>query len=212
MKSKRILLATGNRKKGEELADILDDRFIVDTLADAGLADLEIIENAATFAGNARIKVDTVAAALKKKKQLDTYFAILGDDSGLVVDALQGAPGIHSARFAENHQAGQGDSANNLLLLNKLGDRPLAKRQGRFVCHLCLYLIHVAKWHTTEGTVEGKIAVKPSGNRGFGYDPLFMPDDAPGKHMAELSSEHKHRISHRGHAMRQIAVILDVFR
>jgi XTP/dITP diphosphohydrolase len=208
MSQKRILLATGNKKKGQELTEILGADFSVSTLADVGLTDLDIVEDGDTFAENARIKVDAVVATLRQRGDLDDFFGVLGDDSGIEVDALDGAPGINSARFAENHDAGCGDADNNFLLLKMMHDLPENKRQARFVCHLCLFLIHVQKWHTAEGTVEGQIAEKERGNGGFGYDPLFLPGEAPGRHMAELTPANKHTISHRGRAMRKIAAIL----
>ena len=173
-----------------------------------------IVEDASTFEGNAKKKVDAVFAALSAPQRAETY-AILGDDSGLVVDALGcvdigGRPGVRSARFAEDagltHLAATTDGANNALLLAMLHAVPDEQRAARFVSFVCARIDDAAKprYLKARGTVEGRIARDLIGAGGFGYDPLFVCSDEPatGMRMAELTAEQKHAISHRGRAMR----------
>jgi XTP/dITP diphosphohydrolase len=198
----RILLATGNAKKGRELADLAGAHFQIQTLADVGLAHLEIIEDADTFEGNAKIKVVAVRAALAERNDA-TFDAVLADDSGICVDALNGAPGIRSARYASDAREGQGDEANNRLLLKNLKSVPEQERSGRFYCAVAAQT-RGGHWLEASGAVEGHIARDERGAGGFGYDPLFIPQAHPQLRMAELSPEQKHAISHRGKAMRAI--------
>ncbi|MFZ9886592.1 MAG: non-canonical purine NTP pyrophosphatase [Myxococcota bacterium] len=196
-----IVLATQNEKKRRELAELVAGRFVVRTLADDGLGDLEIIEDADTFAGNARRKADAVYKALAQRGRLHDVVAVLADDSGLMVDALDGRPGVRSARFAADHGLEAGDEANNVLLLQQLAGVSVDRRSARFCCAI---YVRISDERSAEafGTVEGHIATDLQGAGGFGYDPLFVPDEHPGRRMAELSSDEKHRISHRGKAMR----------
>ena len=166
----------------------------------------EAAETGRTFAENARGKALYYAKA--------TGRWCLAEDSGLVVDALGGAPGVLSARFA----AGRGragadrdaiDAANNERLLAELADVPDEKRTARFICHLALgdsrrILIETA------GEVEGRILRAPRGENGFGYDPLFFLPEL-GRTTAELSADQKNRISHRGKAVRRFAELLGEF-
>lgn len=197
-----LVLATQNAKKRKELEALTEGTFRVLTLDDVGLSDLDIVEDADTFQGNARIKAEAVLAALGARGALGDVAAVLADDSGLCVDALGGAPGVRSARFAKDHDAGEGDEANNALLLARLGDVADEQRAARFVCAICVKLPD-GRVLEAEGAVEGKIARDERGAGGFGYDPLFCPEEAPGKRMAELSPEEKHAISHRGRATRE---------
>jgi XTP/dITP diphosphohydrolase len=196
-----LVLATGNAKKGKELRELAAGRFDVATLADVGLAGLDIVEDGLTFAANAQIKCDAVWAALPPR---DDVFAVLADDSGLIVDALDGKPGVRSARFAIDHGTGAGDAANNALLLLLLAPVPDERRTARFAA-----AIHArtkdGRVVTSYGTVEGRIARDERGAGGFGYDPLFVPlAVADGRRMSELSADEKHAISHRGKAMRDV--------
>ena len=125
-----IVLATQNKKKARELADLAHGRFTVRSLDDVGLAALVIHETGATFAANARIKVDAVYAALSAAERARTY-AIVGDDSGLMVDAIDGRPAVRSARFAADAGTGTGDSDNNRLLLLMLNAVPEPLRAAR---------------------------------------------------------------------------------
>jgi XTP/dITP diphosphohydrolase len=218
---KTLLLATQNPKKGKELDELARGAFTVRTLKDVGLADLVIVEDAPTFEGNARKKVDAVYAALTPAQRDETY-AILGDDSGLVVDALGradigGRPGVRSARFAEDagltHLGPTADAANNALLLTMMSAVPDEQRAARFVSCVCARIVAAnpagqasvpAPYLEARGAVEGTIARDLIGGGGFGYDPLFICSDEPatGKRMAELTADQKHAISHRGRAMR----------
>lgn len=207
---KTLVLATQNAKKGKELDELAraHGAFTVRTLKDVGLADLVIVEDAPTFEGNARLKVDAVYDALTPAQRSETY-AILGDDSGLVVDALGrsdigGRPGVRSARFAEDAGTGRGDDANNALLLLMLHAVPDEARAARFVSCVCARVVATTTYLEARGTVEGRIARDLIGSGGFGYDPLFICTEQPanGLRMAELTAEQKHAISHRGRAVR----------
>lgn len=202
-----ILLATQNAKKGKELAELAQGRFVVQTLGDVGLANLAIVENGATFAENARIKARAVKAALGPAQRRAIAW-VLADDSGLVVDALDGRPGVRSARFAADHGTGAGDEANNDLLLVLLAPVPDERRCARFACAVCALAVDGDAMHEAFGTVLGHIARARAGGGGFGYDPLFIPVAHAPLRMAELSAEQKHAISHRGVAMRAVLASL----
>jgi len=180
-----LVLATHNTKKRAELARILAP--LGHTLADLPLSDVE--ETGLTFEENARLKAESGCR--------ETGLPCVGDDSGLCVDALDGAPGVFSARFAGEHG---NDEANILKLLDMLRDVPEARRAARFVCAVCCIFPN-GREITLRGTCEGKIAFAPAGESGFGYDPVFLPDDAPGRTMAQLSPEMKDILSHRGRAL-----------
>ncbi len=196
-----LLLATQNAKKRAELDTLCRGAFEVRTLADVGLSELVITEDGATFADNARKKVDAVLAALSPAQQAG-LFAVLADDSGLCVDALDGKPGVRSARFASDRGVGGGDAANNALLLLMLAAVPDAMRGAHFVAHVHAAVVDTCARVDAVGTVAGTIARAASGGGGFGYDPLFFPRDAAGQSMAQLSPHDKQAISHRGHAVR----------
>ena len=188
----RVLLASGNRKKAAEMAAILGDaagaRFEVLMLADfPGLVSPE--ETGTTFLENARIKAQSGAAG--------SGLPTIGEDSGLAVDALGGAPGIFSARYA----AGD-DRARCGKLLRELADIPAGQRAARYVCAAVLALPD-GREESAEGTCEGAIAPAQRGTGGFGYDPVFLLPD--GRMMAELEPVQKAAISHRGRALRLLA-------
>lgn len=204
---KTLLLATQNAKKGRELAELARDRFLVRTLADVGLAELEIVEDGATFEDNARVKARAVKAALPPHLARETAW-VLADDSGLMVDALDGKPGVRSARFAADHGTGVGDEANNELLLLLMAPVPDERRTARFACAVCALASEGDEMREAFGTVEGYIAHDRLGTGGFGYDPLFIPVAHAPLRMAELSAEQKHAISHRGQAMRKVLATL----
>jgi XTP/dITP diphosphohydrolase len=194
----KLLLASNNPKKLAELERILAGLGITFVLPrDAGgLPD--VAEDEPSFAGNAAKK----AAAAARAKGLWA----LADDSGLLVDALDGAPGVLSARFAGVHGD---DAANNALLLEKLaGVRP-ERRGARFVCALALARPDGTIALQVQGTARGRILERPRGTRDFGYDPLFLFTE-PGfaqseKGFAELEPEEKAEVSHRGRALRELA-------
>lgn len=194
---RRIVVATGNPHKVEEIESALSGsgwEFVA--LHDLGDFP-DPVEDGETFEDNARIK----ARAARE----ETGLASLADDSGLVVDALGGRPGVHSARYAGEHAT---DAENNAKLLAELADVPDERRTARFVSTLVLI---DEEGHETVavGTCEGRIAREPAGDGGFGYDPLFHPDDLGGAiAMAEVSMDEKNAISHRGRALAALAAKL----
>jgi XTP/dITP diphosphohydrolase len=196
-----LLFATTNPHKVHEVRQILAPLGLQVTSLDA-LPDPppEPAEDADTFQGNARIKALAYASA--------TGLECLAEDSGLEVDALGGAPGVHSARYAGTTGGrAQRDAANNEKLLAALSGVPAEARTARFVCALCLAAPDGRVLHEVQGTYEGRIADAPQGENGFGYDPLlFLPD--VGKTSAELSPEEKNARSHRGRAVRALAAHL----
>lgn len=194
----RILVASSNAKKLAELRALFADLPTEVVGPEGPLPD--VVEDAETFVGNARKKAIEIAA--------HAGLATIADDSGLEVDALGGAPGVRSARFAAD--AGRPpepskDAANNALLLERLAGEP--QRGARFRCVLVLALPNGEVLETTEGSVEGRILETPRGDGGFGYDPLFLPDGQR-RTMAELSAEEKAALSHRGRAARAMAARL----
>lgn len=160
-------------------------------------------ETGHTFRANACLKAAAYAA------RFGTY--ALADDSGLEVDALKGSPGVHSARWAEMHDAGKGDADNNRLLLKQLDAVPDTERTGRFVCVLALADPGGRILLTAHDTVEGRILRTPHGSNGFGYDPLFFINEL-NRTAAELAPEEKHRVSHRGKALRHLRALMDTVR
>lgn len=187
-----LLFATGNHHKAEEVRDILRGTGIhLATLADH--PDLpEPPETGDTFESNALQKARFIAKL--------TGTPVLADDSGLEVDALGGAPGVHSKRFSPEAT----HEANNALLLHRLAGR--SDRTARFRCVLAL--VHEAFETSIAGACEGTIAEALRGHQGFGYDPLFLPNDLPGRTMAEATMVEKNAISHRGRAFRQLPALL----
>jgi len=194
-----LLVATRNPGKARELAGLVPDAQ-AKTLADFDDDRFEPIEDGRTFRDNACRK----AAGYARHFGLQT----LADDSGLAVDALGGAPGIFSARFAEMHGAGSGDADNNALLLRQLRNVPDDRRTARFVCVLAIALPDGRFVATAEGDVRGTILREPRGTNGFGYDPLFLVPHL-GKTTAELPPDEKAAISHRGTAGRRLRGLLE---
>ena len=189
------MLATGNKNKVKELQKMLDEQASSENWVVKSLKDFPDVtippEDAPDFLGNALIKARSAA------KQ--TGLLTLADDSGLVVDALDGAPGVYSARYAgEEHD----DEANNQKLLREMADVPMEKRTARFMSCIALVTPNGIEDHTI-GVCEGKIAFQPKGSEGFGYDPLFIVDGL-NKTMAELTMDEKNLISHRGKALKEI--------
>lgn len=192
-----LLFATTNPHKAREIAEILGPLGV----RVLGLAELaqdlpEPVEDGATFEDNARIKAVAYARAVG--------MACLADDSGLEVDALGGAPGVHSARYAGvGATRVERDQANNEKLVRELRARGHVDRAARFVCALCLVDAAGHVLFETRGTFAGVIVDEPRGENGFGYDPhLYLPDVQ--KTSAELRSEEKHARSHRGAATRAL--------
>jgi XTP/dITP diphosphohydrolase len=195
----RLVIATQNAGKIREFREILGgDRFQWDDLsAHEGLVAPE--ETGRTFRANACLKASHYARVLGAHA--------LADDSGLEVDALAGRPGVHSARWAEIHQVGKGDADNNALLLKQLENVPDDLRSAQFVCVLALSDPQGNIILTARGTVEGRVIRAARGGHGFGYDPLFLIDEL-GKTTAELAPDEKHRISHRGKALRRLRELM----
>jgi XTP/dITP diphosphohydrolase len=192
----RLVLASANPDKAAEIAAIL--RAAVPDLdlapRPAGLGDID--ENGATLLENARLKAAAIAAA--------TGEAAVADDTGLVVDALDGAPGVYSARFA-GEDATYAD--NVAKLLKELDGVALDQRTARFET------VALVRWPdgrevAATGAVDGVIAIAATGDSGFGYDPIFVPGEGDGRTFAELRPEEKHALSHRGRAFRALAAEL----
>ncbi|MBU4483914.1 XTP/dITP diphosphatase [bacterium] len=192
----KLIIATHNKHKVKELCEMLCDLDIAVTSLDDYPNIGEIIENGKTFEENAKIKVREISKHVK-----DQW--ILADDSGLCVDALNGEPGIYSARFAGMPISAE---ANNLKLLEVMRNIPDYKRSAHFVCVLVLIAPDSREW-AVEGKCEGQIAQAPKGDGGFGYDPLFFIPEKKCT-MAELSSEEKNKISHRGIALGKLTDLL----
>ncbi|HWR39006.1 MAG TPA: XTP/dITP diphosphatase [Patescibacteria group bacterium] len=190
-----LVVATRNPGKVKEIEHKLAALPVrVLSLADCGHSG-EAPETETTFAANAEQKARYYLAV--------TGRACLADDSGLEVDALRGAPGVYSARYAGENAS---DADNNRKLLAALADVPAAKRTARFRCSLAL-ITPDGKTFRADGAVEGLILDKTRGTGGFGYDPLFFLPELD-KTMAELSADEKNRISHRGRALDELATVL----
>jgi len=183
---KRLIIATGNSHKVAEFAKLLEGSGFQAESANSCGGMPAVEETGETFAENARIK----ALALRAVAPRDRW--ILSDDSGLEVDALSGAPGVHSARYA-GFGATDGDNVEKLLLA--LAVVPPANRLARFRCVLCL-IGPDGKEHFFDGACEGSIADKPLGKNGFGYDPVFIPEGYA-QTFGELDGSVKSRLSHR---------------
>ncbi len=197
-----LLLATSNEHKLDEVREILVPLgFMVEGLDSVGFSIPEPVEDGVTFEENARIKAVAYARAVGR--------TCLADDSGLEVDALGGAPGIHSARYSGVDGSRQErDAANNEKLIKELDGMSEEESRARFVCAMCLASADGRILAETRGEFEGVIVAQPRGGNGFGYDPhLFLPD--LGCTSAELSSKEKNARSHRGDAVRQMAKMLE---
>jgi XTP/dITP diphosphohydrolase len=187
-----LILGTRNRKKGEELLELLAPwGFQLVTLADVSDS-IEVEETGETFAENAALKACEQARHLKRW--------VLGEDSGLAVDALKGAPGVYSARFSGPNAT---DERNNQLLLEKLGDLPLEKRTAHYVCHATLSDPEGNIRAESEGYCSGRIRHEHAGSGGFGYDPLFEIVEYH-RTFGELGPAVKAALSHRARAIREL--------
>ncbi|MGE3961647.1 MAG: RdgB/HAM1 family non-canonical purine NTP pyrophosphatase [Dehalococcoidia bacterium] len=197
----RILLATGNQGKIREIRAILGDRFEVLIPADLRLQIPPIVETDRSYTENAVNKATAVARA--------SGLPALADDSGIEVDALDGAPGPLSARFGG--VSCQSDEDRYRLLLRKLEGVPGARRGARFRAVLAL-AIPGNRPIVREGVVEGRVALEARGTNGHGYDPVFEPLEAGGRTAAELTADEKNAISHRGRALAALREALDGVR
>jgi XTP/dITP diphosphohydrolase len=196
-----LIVATSNPHKVREIAEVLEPLGLrVLGLSDVGANVPEPEEDADTFEGNARIKAVAYARALGAP--------CVAEDSGLEVDALGGAPGVHSARYAGvDGTREEKDRANNEKLLRELQKLGPVDRSARFVCAMCLVNADGEVLFETRGTYEGVITDTPRGTNGFGYDPLLLLPDL-GRTSAELSPEEKAARSHRGAATRALYAFL----
>ncbi|MGN0635392.1 MAG: RdgB/HAM1 family non-canonical purine NTP pyrophosphatase [Acutalibacteraceae bacterium] len=193
----KFLLATHNKKKRAELARILAPLGVeVLTAEEAGVALTDVEETGETFEENAVLKAESGCR--------ESGMPCVADDSGLSVDALDGAPGVYSARYAGEHG---NDDKNIDKLLHALRDVPQEKRTARFVCTACCIFPDGTRI-LTSGECPGTIAFAKSGSGGFGYDPVFVPTEADGRSMAELSDMEKDAISHRRRALEKLAAVL----
>lgn len=190
-----LVLASGNKGKLAEFQRLLDGLDVqIHSMKDYPEIG-EIVEDGSTFAENALIKARAVCKATGKPA--------MADDSGLAVDALNGAPGIYSARFAGEQRSDADNNAKVLQLMETVAD---ADRTARFFCVIAIVLPD-GREYTVEGTCEGIILHALRGEGGFGYDPLFYVESM-NKTFAELTMEEKNRISHRGHANRKAVEII----
>ncbi len=188
----KLIIASNNQHKIYEIKKLLADRFDeILSIKEAGI-NHETVEDGESFAEN----------ALKKAREIARISgcASLADDSGLCVDALDGAPGIYSARFAGEHTGEKSDAANNALLLERLADK--ADRSAHFTCVMAL-VYPDGREVLAEGNMYGSIIDAERGSRGFGYDPLFLPE-GDCRTVAEMSDEEKNLISHRANALKNL--------
>ena len=194
-----LLLATANPAKAREFRHMLaSDRLAVREMSEFPEQE-SVAETGHTFRANACQKAVQYARR--------HHMWALTDDSGLEVDGLEGAPGVTSARWAELHGRGKGDADNNKMLIEQLKDVPDDRRSARFVCVLALSDPDGRVMLTSRGAVGGVILRAPRGSNGFGYDPLFYVPELR-RTTAELAPEEKHRISHRGKAVRRIRELM----
>lgn len=187
----KIIFATGNKGKLREAAEILGEGFTLLSPADMDITE-DIEETGDTLQENSVIKADYIHA----RTGMDCF----ADDTGLEVDALGGAPGVHSARYATE---GHDFDANIDKLLAELEKHPGEPRTARF--RSVITLIFKGEYHFFEGTLEGIIAPARRGDKGFGYDPVFIPEEFPDNTVGELDDDTKNAISHRGKALRAMA-------
>ena len=196
----KLIMATGNQNKVREIREMLEGSDIeIISMKEAGItADIE--ENGATFEENAAIKAEAI-------RDLSGQM-VLADDSGLMIDAMDGGPGVHSARFMGEDTS---YDIKNAAILKELENVPEEKRGARFVCAMALAFPEKdgakPKTQIYRGVFEGRIAYEAKGENGFGYDPIFF---VPSRNMtsAELSPEEKNAMSHRGNALRQVVEAL----
>ena len=191
---KKIVFATNNAHKLEEIRQIIGNMFEVLSLADIGCHE-DIPETAPTIEGNAEMK----ARYIKEHYGMDCF----SDDTGLEIDALDGRPGVHSARYGGVAH----DSERNIdRVLSELKDIPLERRTARF--RTAITLLQDNMLYTFDGKVEGRILTERHGTGGFGYDSIFQPIEGDGRTFAQMSGEEKNAISHRGRATAKLVAFL----
>lgn len=188
---KTYILASKNQHKAEEIKAILGEEYTIITQTEAGVGEIEVVEDGTTFEENAVKKAETIRNATGKP--------CIADDSGLCVEYLQGAPGVYTARFAGENAT---DDQNIQKLLTALKDVPSKQRGARFVCVIAL----AEPGKDTQvfcGECKGSILTEKRGEDGFGYDPVFYTEEFQ-KSLAELTAEQKNSISHRGNALKEM--------
>lgn len=200
---KKIVLSSGNKNKVKEIKNILKDMdFDVISKDDLGFIDFDVIEDKETLEDNAYKKAFELKELIDKSfedKIFTSSIMVLADDTGLFVDALNGEPGVYSARYAGEQASYQN---NNKLLLEKLSNVPMEKRTAKFKTVIVI-IRENNKLLVAEGICNGKIAFEPRGKNGFGYDPLFIVDGT-NKTFSEMSDEEKNIISHRAKAIQNL--------
>jgi len=194
---KTIVLATKNKHKAQEISEMLNHQYQVQTMEDVGFYS-DIQEDGSNFKENAEIKAHALYQYLKGQDLI-----IMGDDSGLAVDSLNGEPGVYSARYAGEPSD---DLRNNEKLLKSLKGFSKDERTAHFICALAIIDGKTGNNFLVEGCVTGFIGENPMGDGGFGYDPLFMITET--QSFAQLSPDEKNRISHRGEAIQKAKKIL----
>ncbi len=192
MSMKKLVFASHNKHKAQEIANLLNSEYEISTLDEIGLTE-EIAETAETLEGNALIK----ARYVYEKTCCDCF----ADDTGLIVDAIGGAPGVYSARFAGE----DGNAERNMAKLLAMMDGK-DNRAARF--KTVVVYISDGKEYVFDGIVEGEITTEKHGNEGFGYDPVFAPVEAGGKTFAEMTLDEKNLISHRARAVKKFVEFL----
>ena len=201
----KIILATNNEHKLSEIRSMFDNNIEVLSMKDVGI-DTDIEENGETIFENSRIKAVYVTTELKKKNFPFPY-TVISDDTGLMVEALNGEPGVYSARYAGGE--GHDSEANMQLLLKKLNG--CENRKAHFSTIITLieekasFLSHMMFF---EGRVDGTILKEKHGTEGFGYDPIFCPDEGDGRSFAQMEADEKNAISHRGRAVKKLVAFL----
>lgn len=193
----RLVVASANPDKVAEIAAILEPAGVELEPRPASVPD--VVEDAETLEGNARLKAVAIADAVGA--------AAVADDTGLEVDALDGEPGVFSARYAGEAATYADNVARLLAELDRVGATTPAHRAARF------RTVALVRWPdgrelAVSGVVEGHISDRPRGDAGFGYDPVFVPDGGDGRTFAEMTTEEKHAVSHRGRAFRALAEAL----
>lgn len=187
----KLIFATSNRGKLREAAEILGPEFELVSPADLGITD-DVEETGDTLKANSILKAEFIHSL--------TGMDCFADDTGLEVDVLGGAPGVHSARYATD---GHDFLANRRKLLAELEGVPFEERTARFRC--VVTLIYKGEMHFFDGRMEGRISLEECGTQGFGYDPVFVADAFPEQTIAQVGDEVKNRISHRGMALSEMA-------
>lgn len=201
---KKLILASNNKKKINEMKEILKELDIeVKSLENENI-NIDVVEDGKTFEENAKKKAKEIYEFLLKRG--DENFIVLADDSGLMVDFLRGEPGIYSARYAGEHG---NDTKNNEKLLKSLSGVDKENRGAKFICQLALFTDQ-GEYFKVTGDVKGYIIEELHGEGGFGYDPLFFYEPL-NKTFAQLTSEEKNEISHRGVALKELKRIIHKF-